>query len=288
MSNNRISFPNEPFTRLDFNLLYIAHSKYEGEWQSALHTHHFTEIFFILGGAGEFQVEDSRFPVKAGDCLIVNPHVDHTQFSTLENPMEFVSFGLEGLTLEITSARTGPRNFMLYNFEEQKEFINSHMYLMLEEAEEQKSQYPLICRNMTEIMLIYLMRRHQLIFKRSKDTKMSKECGIAKRYIDSNYMDNITLDLLADLTHMNKFYLVHSFTKYTGLSPINYLTQKRVQVAMDLLASTDYSIAQIASNVGFASQSYFSQVFRKALGTTPVQYRKRHVNDISPIPGNSL
>ena len=87
-------------------------------------------------------------------------------------------------------------------------------------------------------------------------------------------MENITLDLLAELTHMNKFYLVHSFTKYTGLSPINYLTQKRIQISMQLLASTNYSISQIASNVGFSSQSYMNSVFREEFDKTPRQFRE--------------
>ena len=105
---------------------------------------------------------------------------------------------------------------------------------------------------------------------------MSKECAAAKRFLDANYAQNITLDTLVDVTHMNKYYLVHSFTKYTGLSPINYLIQKRVQASMDLLCNTNHSIAQIASSTGFASQSYFSQIFKKAVGLSPNQYRKRN------------
>ena len=45
---------------------------------------------------------------------------------------------------------------------------------------------------------------------------------------------------------------------------------------MDLLCNTNHSIAQIASSTGFASQSYFSQIFKKAVGLSPNQYRKRN------------
>lgn len=285
MSNQRFSFTEKNISHLNFKLLYLAASKYEGEWLSNLHTHHFTELFFITKGKGEFQVEDKRFPVKENDVVIVNPHIEHTAYSGKEAPLEYVSISIEGMTFEFDKQFAG-QNYALYNCESLKDSVSFLLKMLLNEAEEEIKDYEIICRNLAEILLIYLIRKQNLGMHQSLDTKMSKECGAAKRYIDSNYMDNITLDLLAALTHMNKFYLVHSFTRYTGMSPINYLTQRRIQVATELLSSTDYSIAQIASSVGFSSQSYFSQVFRKALGMTPVQYRKKQIKDISPLKQN--
>ena len=105
---------------------------------------------------------------------------------------------------------------------------------------------------------------------------MSKECALAKRYIDSNYSQNITLDSLAEITHINKFYLAHSFTECVGQSPINYLTDRRLEACKELLVSSNLSVAQVATSVGFSSQSYFSQIFRKKTGMTPRQYRSRY------------
>ena len=103
---------------------------------------------------------------------------------------------------------------------------------------------------------------------------MTKECSQIKRYLDSNIADSITLDQLASLTHMSKYYLVHAFTRYSGLSPINYLNARRIEISKELLLTTDHSIAQIASLTGFSSQSYFAQVFKRESGKTPAQYRK--------------
>lgn len=105
--------------------------------------------------------------------------------------------------------------------------------------------------------------------------QLSKECALAKRYIDANYAKNITLDVLAEITHINKFYLAHSFTECMGQSPINYLTEKRLDASKQLLANSNLSVAQVASNTGFSSQSYFSQIFKKKVGITPQQYRKQ-------------
>ena len=107
-------------------------------------------------------------------------------------------------------------------------------------------------------------------------TYMTKECAQIKDYLDSNYADHITLDTLTELTHMNKYYMAHSFSKYTGQSPIQYLNNRRMEAACTLLTDTDYSISSISSSVGFSSQSYFTQAFRKKYGITPIRYRQVH------------
>ncbi len=123
------------------------------------------------------------------------------------------------------------------------------------------------------MLLICMLRNDNLSIVQGNDTVINRECTQIKNYLDANYSENITLDTLAELSHMNKYYMAHAFTKYIGLSPINYLLQKRIQEGKSLLESTSFSIAQISSTLGFSSQSYFSQSFKKATGKTPVQYR---------------
>lgn len=280
MSNQRYAFHQESLSRLDFNLLYISTSKYEGEWQSHPHTHHFSELFYVLSGKGSFQVNDTLLPLRQDDFIIVNPHVEHTEKSVDSSPLEYVVFGIEGLSFQFHEKMSCPHDYAIYNYTAgQRDKLLYFLKILVLEMEEKEKDYETICRNITEVLLLYLSRSRCLNLVTSLDAKMSKECGLIKRYIDSNYAESITLDFLSALTHINKYYLVHSFTRYTGLSPINYLIQKRVQVAMDLLSSTNYSIAQISSSVGFSSQSYFSQAFKKASGLTPIQYRKQNFRD---------
>lgn len=68
--------------------------------------------------------------------------------------------------------------------------------------------------------------------------------------------------------------MVHAFTRYKGVSPISYLINRRIDEAKELLTHSNLPIAKIAQSVGFSSQSYFSQVFRKEVHMTPWAYRK--------------
>ena len=79
MSNERLNFDKnlETLQKLNFQLLYASTSKYEGDWQSLPHTHHFTELFYVISGLGKFLVEDRLITVKENDMVIVNPNVAH-------------------------------------------------------------------------------------------------------------------------------------------------------------------------------------------------------------------
>ena len=104
--------------------------------------------------------------------------------------------------------------------------------------------------------------------------KTSKLCGSTKRYIDTHYQENITLDQLAELNHVSKYHLAHAFTEEYGISPINYLISKRISEAEHLLRTTDFSLSLISNTTGFSSSSYFAQIFRKQKGMSPTEYRK--------------
>ena len=148
---------------------------------------------------------------------------------------------------------------------------------MLNEIRSEQFASEGICQRLLEILILKIMRARKLIPVPINTLRMTKECARVKEYLDTNYAEHITLDTLSDITFTNKYYLLHSFTKFTGLSPIQYLNHKRLEMACNLLESSDYSIASIASMAGFSSQSYFTQTFRKKYQMTPIQYRNLHL-----------
>ena len=75
MSNQNYRLEEKNSKKIDVHLLYITEAKYEQDWHSLAHTHHFTELFFITHGTGKFTIENECFPVKENDLIIVNPNV---------------------------------------------------------------------------------------------------------------------------------------------------------------------------------------------------------------------
>jgi YesN/AraC family two-component response regulator len=96
---------------------------------------------------------------------------------------------------------------------------------------------------------------------------------IAKRYIEEKYQTDISLKTLAKLTHINSYHFSHLFKKETGLSPIQHLISYRVEVSKQYLITTDKSIGEIAELVGYQSETYFHNIFKKVTGMPPGRYR---------------
>ncbi|MFD3158085.1 PocR ligand-binding domain-containing protein [Haloimpatiens sp. FM7330] len=104
----------------------------------------------------------------------------------------------------------------------------------------------------------------------------SKNADIIKislKYVNENYMKNITLNSAAQYVHLNPTYFSSLFKKEVKTGFSDYLNQVRIGEAKKYLRETDISILEISIIVGFESQSYFSKVFKKITGLTPRQYR---------------
>ncbi len=277
MSNEMVSISSSAGSRSDFQLRYISISKYEGDWHSLPHTHQFTELFYVLHGEGVFYIESEKVPVKTDDLIIINPNVEHTEKTFPNNPMEYIVFGVEGLAFSFTEQdQAYRRGYSFYSYGSDKNQFINFAQLMMHEFQDQKPGFEKVCHGLLEVLLVYISRKQSLSVISESSFQLSKECAIAKRYIDTNYAQDITLDSLAELTHINKFYLAHSFTECIGQSPISYLTERRLAACKELLSSSNLSVTQIATSAGFSSQSYFSQIFNKKVGMSPRQYRKQY------------
>ena len=115
MGNERfdISIPKEYLTRDKARLLYVSSATYGGDWISTPHTHYCSELFYVIDGVGQFQVEDNIFPVSANDLVVINPNVSHTELGFNANPLKYIVLGIEGLELSVENNNA---NFCIVNF----------------------------------------------------------------------------------------------------------------------------------------------------------------------------
>ena len=96
-----------------------------------------------------------------------------------------------------------------------------------------------------------------------------------KIYIQKNYQKNLTQDFLASLFFLNRSYLSSLFRSRTGEKFVDYLSDIRIEHAEELLQNPDQKMYQIAKAVGYDNDKYFFRIFKKRIGMTPEQYRKK-------------
>ena len=191
----------------------------------------------------------------------------------MKSPLQYIVLGIDGL--EAASSEEG---YAMLHISDGWTELNSCVDLMLQESAKTLPGHEEVCRHLLEVVLIRLERQQNLSFSgEASGPRASKECELIRRYIYNHFKEDLTLDHLAQLAHLNKYYLSHSFRREFGTSPINYLISRRVEESRFLLRETDHSLSLIAQMLGFSSPSYFSQCFRRVEGISPTEYRRAHL-----------
>ena len=148
-----------PIDRSKVKLLYVSTAKYGGDWHSTLHTHECTEIFYVVGGSGKFNIEGKLLPVSTDDMVIVNPNVEHTEVSYNKRPLEYIVLGVDGL--EYSAGEDSDERWFMTNFQNAREPLLHALREMLREIELKAAGYELICQDLLEVLILRLMRYRQ-------------------------------------------------------------------------------------------------------------------------------
>lgn len=96
----------------------------------------------------------------------------------------------------------------------------------------------------------------------------------AIEYITDNYSKQFSVGALAKKCCVSESTLYHIFRREIGQSPINVLNSVRINIAIEYLENSNYSVSTISQMVGFNSENHFRKVFRELTGTTPLKYKK--------------
>ena len=96
---------------------------------------------------------------------------------------------------------------------------------------------------------------------------------LARRWIDDTILERITLDMIADRLHVSVAHLIRIFREKYGITPKQYMLERKIAYSKMLLTDTPMSISEIAEKLNFSDATYFSSVFRRFAAMTPSQYR---------------
>lgn len=273
MSHQHYAFtiPQQTESRISVKLRNAASARYGGDWSSIPHAHNYTELFYVVGGNGNFRFDSDFYPVHANQLVIVNPNIMHTEISFPDQPLEYIVVGLEGPELRMCEDHDG--RFCILDVPESTEIL-SCMQSILHEMQGKRNDYEVICQAYTEILFVQLMRCESFTIEHANlEPYLTSRCASVRHFIEGHYKEPLNLDQLADIAKMNRYSFAHAFRREYGTSPINYVIDCRIREAKRLLIETDLALSQISGILGFSSASYFSQVFRRVEEISPVEYR---------------
>ena len=109
----------------------------------------------------------------------------------------------------------------------------------------------------------------------SENSQTALVMAHVRRYLEDNYMFDLSLDSVGEILHISPAYLSAQFKKYQKMNFLDCLTELRINAAKELLSDPFRSSAEVASMVGYEDASYFARAFKKRTGMTPTQYRRQ-------------
>ncbi|MGN0297873.1 MAG: helix-turn-helix transcriptional regulator [Lachnospiraceae bacterium] len=120
-----------------------------------------------------------------------------------------------------------------------------------------------------------MIRKYCMLVKNYSRKNNSQLVQFCLDYIDSHYVQELSLASLAEECNVTNSYLSALFKKETGITITDYINQTRIHQSLILLNTTHSSMSMIANQVGYQDANYYSRVFKKILGISPKDYRKK-------------
>ena len=226
-------------------------------------------ILYTVSGKAHLTYRKKEYTVEAGDCFFLYCGEFHSYHTVGDEPwvIKWVHFNgsLAKYYFDKVHTVLGPviRLGKSTKIPATISKIVKHLKSMQSESEIIMSL--LITEILTELLLISHMDH-------SKD--IPGIISAAVEFIENNYTSKITLEQIASVVSVNKFYLSHQFKKHLGYSVYEYILIRRLDEGKKLLLDTNESMAQISDKLGYDTPSHFSRFFKKYTGYSPLKYRK--------------
>ena len=188
----------------------------------------------------------------------------------------FLKFADLGITEDNEMTRLP---FFVIKGNEKKE-INQLAERIVTENAENRYAKDLMVHTLTVELMIILSRALRGEWEenlRVKNGKAKELVAIAKQFMDENFDQGITVSEAAAYVFLSQGYFTRAFRDETGISPMNYLMKKRIAKACALLQNNEIKVSAISLQSGFSSPQRFNVAFRKQMGMTPMEYRKKYL-----------
>ena len=240
--------------------------------------HDNTEFLCCFDGSGTVYSDNEVLKVRKGDTIIINARSLH--YITSDNSVKYYC-------LIVDNSFFDDNGFDISSIRFASKLTDKDACEKMDCIRESFRQ-PSGMFRIAEIRIavlnyiMYLLKNHTVLISTGSGGKISKSHeAILKSidYIDKNYEKHLTVDEIASVAGFSKYHFSRLFKSYTGYTVIEHINGRRCENAKLLLEDTTKSVAQISSECGFESCSYFAKAFQKNFSIPPSAYRKNIGNN---------
>ncbi|MGI6707406.1 MAG: AraC family transcriptional regulator [Clostridia bacterium] len=273
-SDDGLSFVNMP------NLLYAGQINSESKWFYPTHQHNeHVEVIYMSNGTGIFTIHNKPYRVGKGDIVIYNRGIPHEEKSNPSDPLETYYCGIGDLHIKGFEKQCliPPNISPVIHAGKYSYKIESIISNIFEECSSQILGYEIVCQSLLMSLIVLILRVVNSQYDLAQTKESQRLSSRIKEYIDRNYTKNISLEDIANKHYISPHYLIHIFKDEMGDTPINYVINRRIDKAKKLLITTQSTVQEISHLVGYENANYFNTLFKKSVGMTPGEFRKKHM-----------
>lgn len=238
-----------------------------------LHTHNEYEIYMFIEGNSNYIVENKVYDLEPGDMIIIrknemhrvhhNEDCEYKSLVIMISPEFFIKYGCEEYEKAFTNSFLNNENKISVEKAKKSGIYDAVSRLRRYYTSCKCANAPVVISTIIEIL--YLINE---ISEFNPSTVVHPLIKKVISYIALNFENDISLDTLASKFYVSKYHLCSTFKKFTGLTVGEYITQKRLSIADDLVKSGE-SLSDAASKAGFKSYSSFYKAYKKSFNKVP-------------------
>lgn len=246
--------------------------------------HHHTECELspFISGSGIYSVHEKKYEFNKGDMFLFGSNEAHC-ITEIYDDLNLLNIHFEPRILwnnleniELLNIFTDRNKKFSNKFFASDTILSNIIYSIENEATNQQACYKIQAKYMLFSALVHILREYDYVEKGDLITNFftASQMKDAMMFIDKNLDKKITLQEIANVACMTQTYFSSVFKKFNGISPWEYITIKRVEMAIKMLKTSNMTKLEIAEKCGFLSASNFYKAFANITGKTPSEYSK--------------
>lgn len=255
-----------------------------GENINNMHFHNLLEIGYCHYGTGDLMIEEDRyrFAKQMVSCIPANfLHVTRSDVNVIAywewiyiNPAEILK-NCDKTPQEIRAVLEAVNDRAFFVHAQENPVFAALVRAVFDEMRH-KGEHHLECvRGMVYALVFEIARFNDKEVSRTLSRNGSLQLERAIEYVDTNYANTFRIADLAQVCYMSETHFRRIFQEKMNMTPVEYVNFVRIRKACELIDKTDISMEEVAGKVGFVTPSTFNRNFRRIVGTSPYQWKKR-------------
>ena len=220
---------------------------------------------YVVNGTGHIETPEEKYTVSGGDFYFLNKLRYHIYYADPDDPYEKIFIVLQGSFVDFLVSSYG-LNDSVYITKCNLNSLMVHIINLLNR--EGPINYDKLATAILEMFQQVFPPPYQ-----SKPTT-SRVPEMIKNYIDAHITEKITLEDISNNLYISKSHIERAFKNEYNQTPLAYCAEQKIAQVASMLVTTNYSLSQIAQQLGFTDVKYMSKSFKKIKGKTPMEYKR--------------